>query len=252
MCPLLVSLTPSPTKQGPVFTPRGEDRARIVRAMTAITVALVNDYEVVVRGLANMLRNYEREVSIVELDANKGVRKQVDVALYDTFAATQGDREGIRRLIANPHVERAVVYTWNFDPRLAKAAMAHGACGYLSKGLPARELVKALQHIYAGEVVVSPKPKNAGVVTTGGDWPGREEGLTEREAEVLALITQGLDNATIADRTGLSPNSIKSHIRSCYRRIDVANRSNAILWGVKHGFTPDHVQVSNPEDIADA
>lgn len=233
--------------QARVFTPRGVDTCRSVLVMTAITVALVNDYEVVVRGLANMLRNYEREVSIVELDANHSVRKQVDVALYDTFAATQGDRDEIRRLIANPHVERVVVYTWNFEPKLAKAAMAHGACGYLSKGLPARCLVRALQGIHSGEVVVSPKPNSAGGVATGGDWPGREEGLTEREAEVLALITQGLDNAEIADRTGLSPNSIKTYIRSCYRRIDVTNRSNAILWGVRHGFTPDHVRVSDPD-----
>ncbi len=217
--------------------------------MTAITVALVNDYEVVVRGLANMLRNYDREVSIIELDANKRVGKQVDVALYDTFAATQGDRDEIRQLIANPQVERVAVYTWNFEPRLPKAAMANGTCGYLSKGLPARSLVKALQRIHAGEVIVSPQPKITGAVAAGGDWPGREEGLTEREAEVLALITQGLDNAQIADRTSLSPNSIKTYIRSCYRRIDVANRSNAILWGVRHGFTPDHVRVSDPDDI---
>jgi DNA-binding NarL/FixJ family response regulator len=177
------------------------------------------------------------------------VSQPVDVALYDTFAATQGDRDEIRQLFANPQVERVAVYTWNFDPRLAKAALAHGANGYLSKGLPARSLVKALQRIHAGEVVVSPKPTNTGAATTGGDWPGREEGLTEREAEVLALITQGLDNAEIADRTGLSPNSIKTYIRSCYRRIGVANRSNAILWGVRHGFTPDHVRFRDPDDI---
>ncbi len=214
-----------------------------------ITVALVNDYEVVVRGLANMLRNYAHDVSIRELNVNRSVGKPVDVALYDTFAATQGDREEIRRLIANPHVARVAVYTWNFEPRLAKAATAHGAHGYLSKSLPARSLVHAIQRIHAGEVVVSPKPRNAGSVTTGGDWPGREEGLTEREAEVLALITQGFDNAEIADRTGLSPNSIKTYIRSCYRRIEVANRSNAILWGVRNGFTPDSVRVTDPDEI---
>lgn len=214
--------------------------------MTAIKVALVNDYEVVVRGLANMLRNYSSEVAVVELDANRRVGKQVDVALYDTFAATQGDREEILRLIANPRVARVAVYTWNFEPRLANASMAQGAGGYLSKGLSARSLVKAIQRIHAGDDVISPAPK-AGAVTTGGDWPGREEGLTEREAEVLALITQGIDNATIAARMGLSPNSIKSYIRSCYRRIEVTNRSNAILWGVRHGFTPDHIRISDPQ-----
>ena len=80
----------------------------------------------------------------------------------------------------------------------------------------------------------------------GGDWPGREEGLTAREAEVLALITQGLTNAEIVERTGLSINSIKSYIRSCYRKIDVTSRSRAVLWGLAHGFTPDRLRVLDP------
>ena len=55
----------------------------------------------------------------------------------------------------------------------------------------------------------------------GSDWPGRSEGLTDREAEVLALITQGMSNAAIADLTYLSPNTIKTYIRSIYRKIPV-------------------------------
>jgi DNA-binding CsgD family transcriptional regulator len=82
-----------------------------------------------------------------------------------------------------------------------------------------------------------------------GDWPGREEGLTQREAEILALITQGLSNADIGDRTRLSPNSIKTHIRSCYRRIGATSRSQAILWGIGHGFYPDRERIPlTPQD----
>ena len=67
-----------------------------------------------------------------------------------------------------------------------------------------------------------------------------------REAEVLALITQGLSNNDIAERTGVSINSVKSYIRSAYRRIGVTTRPNAILWGIEHGFRPDHMRVRNP------
>ncbi|MCH6470092.1 response regulator transcription factor [Sinomonas terrae] len=210
--------------------------------MGAIRVALVNDYEVVVRGLAAMMRSYAQVLQVVELDMGEGAAEPVDITLYDTFAATQGDREEVRRLAADPRSGKVVVYSWNLDPALASAALANGAAGYLSKGLPAGELAAALQGLHRGE-------SEARVVLTGsskagaGDWPGREEGLTQREAEVLALITQGLGNAAIAERTGLSPNSVKTFIRSCYRRIGVTTRSNAILWGIEHGFRPDRGRI---------
>lgn len=88
----------------------------------------------------------------------------------------------------------------------------------------------------------------AGTVTAvSGDWPGREEGLTQREAEVLALIVQGLSNADIAVRAHLSPNSVKTYIRSCYRRIGASSRTQAVLWGIDHGFRPDRVRIADPE-----
>lgn len=210
-----------------------------------IRLALVDDYEVVVRGLADMLRSYTDEVDIVELNADAPVDHDVDVALYDTFAQPRGDREGVRELIENPHVRRVIVYTWNFDAAVARSTIANGASGYLSKTLPARELVRAIQAVHNGKTVVSPDPGRSNVIL--GDWPGREERLTAREAEVLALITQGKSNADIAELTRLSINSIKSYIRSCYRKIGVTSRSQAVLWGVQHGFIPDRVRVIGPD-----
>jgi DNA-binding NarL/FixJ family response regulator len=211
----------------------------------AVSVALIDDYEVVVRGLASMLRTYQSRIRVVELDLNRRVGEHVDIALYDTFAAPQGDEEQVRQLARDPLVGKAVVYSWNLDEELVRAAMANGARGYVSKGLPARELVEALEAIHAGGDRVYTVSDRAAVVA--GDWPGREEGLTQREAEVLALITQGLSNAEIADRAHLSINSVKTYIRSCYRRIGVDSRTQAVLWGIEHGFRPDHVRISRPE-----
>ena len=96
--------------------------------------------------------------------------------------------------------------------------------------------------MHAGEIVVSDTPGRERPVT-GLDWPGRGEGLTERESEVLALITQGRNNAEVAGMTYLSPNTVKSYIRNIYRKIGVSSRTQAVLWGVRHGFTPDHHRI---------
>jgi len=214
--------------------------------MDTVRVALVNDYEVVARGVVGMLRSYQNRIRVVELDLNKQVSDYVDIALYDTFAATQGDRAAVRELASNPLVEVVVVYSWNLDPAHVEAALADGAGGYISKGLSASRLVAALEAIHAGGERIHTGGRGTATVVAG-DWPGREEGLTEREAEILALITQGLSNAEIAERTHLSINSIKTHIRSCYRRIGTNSRTNAVLWGIEHGFRPDRIRIEHPE-----
>ncbi|MFC4242665.1 response regulator transcription factor [Gryllotalpicola reticulitermitis] len=209
--------------------------------MALIRIALINDYEVVVQGLAAMLSGYRDTFDIVELDAGTTVARPVDIALYDTFAATAGDGDEVRTLTREPRASKVVVYSWDMGEPLIEKALANGADGYISKGLAAHELVAALLAVHNGERRVHPIPSGSPAAVVG-DWPGRHEGLTQRESEMLALITQGLTNVQIAERTHLSLNSIKSYIRTCYRRIGVSNRSRAILWGIEHGFRPDHTR----------
>jgi DNA-binding NarL/FixJ family response regulator len=209
-----------------------------------IHVALVDDYDVVVIGVANMLEPYRDRVVVAELDTTKPVADDVDIALYDSFAQPESDHHEVKTLLDNPHAQRVVVYTWNFHPALVSAAQDLGVHGYLSKSLTARELVAALEAVHAGEQVVSASPVSVRA-PTGGDWPGRREGLTDREAEILALITQGKNNAEIAGLTYLSPNTVKSYIRGLYRKIDVESRTQAVLWGVRNGFLPDHHRIDH-------
>ena len=76
----------------------------------------------------------------------------------------------------------------------------------------------------------------------GADWPGREIGLTQRESEVLALITQGLTNQEIADKAYISINSVKTYVRTAYRKIGVSRRAQAVSWGMDHGFRPQRAR----------
>ncbi len=219
----------------------------VVLEKSPIRVALVNDYEVVVAGLLHMFANYSDRVEVVKLVANREVRERVDIALYDSFGQTSSESLAIEHVLRNPLVRRTVIYTWNFQLARIEHATQVGASGYLSKTLPARELVDALEQVHAGKLVISPAPKSA--TPTGGNWPGREEGLSYREGEVIALITQGLSNAEIASTMYLSPNSVKSYIRSAYRKIGVARRSQAVSWGMRHGFAADYVRL-DPDDVA--
>jgi DNA-binding NarL/FixJ family response regulator len=218
--------------------------AVVGRPRAPVCVAIVDDYDVVVVGLANLFDNYRDRVVVAELDANEPIRDDVDIALYDSFAQPEADHDTIEVLVRNPRARRVAVYTWNFHPELIASALAKGASGYLSKTLPAGELVAALESIRDGHTVISDPPARQRVAP-GRDWPGREEGLTDREAEVLALITQGRSNAEIAALMFLSANTVKSYIRNAYRKIGVTTRRHAILWGVRHGFQPDHHRIEH-------
>ncbi|HEY5822341.1 MAG TPA: response regulator transcription factor [Propionibacteriaceae bacterium] len=209
-----------------------------------ITVALIDDYDVVLMGVANILDQYRDRVIIAEIDTNMPLSDAVDIVLYDSFAQPESDHEEIGVLVKNPRARRVVVYTWNFHPDLIESARTQGADGYLSKALPARDLVAALEAVHAGEHLVSEPPRRARS-TNGLDWPGRGEGLTDRESEILALITQGKSNAEVATLTYLSPNTVKSYIRTIYRKIGVGSRTQAVLWGVARGFTPDHRRIDH-------
>ena len=226
------------------MTPAASSTKSSTTVTRPVTVALVDDYDVVVMGVANILDQYRDQVVVAELDANRPVNDVVDIVLYDSFAQPESDHDEIAVLVRNPNARRVVVYTWNFAPDLVESALEQGVSGYLSKALPARDLVDALCSVHDGQTVVSPPPAGSRPVN-GLDWPGRNEGLTDRESEVLALITQGLSNADVARLTYLSPNTVKSYIRSSYRKIGVDSRTQAVLWGIRHGFAPDRHRIDH-------
>lgn len=217
-------------------------RQRPQAAAGAFTVALANDYQVVVQGLEQMLAPHADRVRVVELDVNVPVLQSVDVTLYDTFGQPQVDGSEIDAVLGQPLAGRVVIYTWNTHAELVRTAVSKGVSGYLSKTLGGDELVTALERIHRGEVVVLPPEGSATPPEDDpaeGDWPGRRHGLTSRESEVVALITQGLSNQDIAARSYLSINSVKTYIRGAYRKMGVDSRSRAVLWGIEHGMSPD-------------
>jgi NarL family two-component system response regulator LiaR len=207
-----------------------------------IRLAIVDDYAVVIAGVAAFLA--DERIDVVETAASLPVITDVDIVLYDTFGQVQGDGIDLEDFVRDSGA-KVVIYSWNLQPDLIQRALEGGASGYLSKVLTGPEIVEALERIMNGEVVVLVGDDESSV-DGAGDWPGREAGLSPREAEVIALITQGLSNQEIADRAYLSINSVKTYIRSGYRKIGVEKRTQAVLWGVANGFRPDTVRTIDP------
>ena len=207
-----------------------------------IRLAIVDDYAVVVAGVAALLS--DERIDVVETGASVTVISDVDVVLYDTFGQVAGDGLDLRDYVRDSGA-KVVIYSWNLKPDLIRQAMAGGASGYLSKVLTGPVIVDALERIMAGETVVV---TGEGETSVGGvgDWPGRSAGLSPREAEVLALIAAGLTNKDIAERAFIGANTVKSYVRSAYRKIGVERRSQAILWAIENGFLPNRERLLDP------
>ena len=196
---------------------------------TPMRVALINDFELVVAGLARLLEPFAQQVTVVDEPLRGAkVSEPVDLALFDTFGHPGSGLDEINRLRADTNVARIAVFTWEFEHGVVARAMSAGVAGYLSKNLSANALVDSMLRIGAGEVVISDDPITDRHSTAGRDWPGKPYELSERESEVLVLIAEGLSNTEIAATLYLSPNSVKTHIRNAYRKLEVTTRAQAV------------------------
>ena len=199
-----------------------------------LRVVLHDDSELVGRGLQQMLAPHSDVVLLLPPAAPGQPVPPCDLELYDPHGPPSPALTGSA---PRPH-GRMVAYSWNCTRDAVSTELARGAAGYISKRAPAERLVRGLVQVARGRVVVevSGPPRSAPQRSAPApDWP-----LTDRETAVLALISQGRSNQDIAEELSLSINSIKSYIRVAYRKIDVSSRSQAVLWGVRHGLLSVH------------
>ena len=198
-----------------------------------LRIALADESELVTHGLAAMLAPYG-ETMLVPSSPGGGLATFVDITLHDSFGQLPLCTAALDRLVHRPAGGRLVVYSWNMHSELVAAALARGASGCLSKLLSAADLVDALVAIGQGEQVVR-------LGSTEESEEVQRARLTPRELEMLRFISAGLTNTEVAQACGLSINSVKSYIRSGYRKIGVQSRSQAVLWAVRNGCLADPV-----------
>lgn len=208
-----------------------------------LRVGLVAESEVIEQGLQAILRPYAIEV--IPFGRARAV-EMVDLVLVDAYVG--GQVSDLLMLVDLTDRWRVVIYTWSFAREDLRSALRAGVRGWLSKSLDGEVIAAGLQQVQEGETVVNlgarcrrdepgPGPTESGI-GPAEPVPESAEGLvlSPREKQVLALILEGLTNQDIAAELFVSPNSIKSYIRSAYRKIGVQRRSQAVVWGMQNGL----------------
>jgi DNA-binding NarL/FixJ family response regulator len=219
----------------------------------AITVVVADDQRVVREGLSMVLglmpdveilgsaADGEEALELVERLRPRVVLMDLRMPRVDGVQATQQ--------IAERHPEtKVVVLTTYADDHTVIQALRAGACGFLTKDATSEQIRAALEAAARGEAAIDPAvqhhlvrsiARTAPLAWSPPDSSPLPDDLTPREAEVLALIAEGLSNAEIADRLTVSETTVKSHINHLYTKASVRDRAQAVAYAYRHGLAPD-------------
>jgi len=209
----------------------------------AIRVLLVDDHQVVRRGLRTFLE-VQDDIEVVgeAADGDEGVAQaeqlRPDVVLLDVKMPGTDGIEALRRLRREGNTARVLVVTSFTEQRTVVPALRAGAAGYVYKDVDPEALAGAIRSVHAGHVLLQPEVAGALLCDeANGAGTARGPALTEREGQVLRLIADGRSNREIARTLVLSEKTVKTHVSNILMKLDLADRTQAALWAVRHGVT---------------
>jgi two-component system response regulator DevR len=212
--------------------------------VAAVRVLLVDDHEVVRRGLRDLLDGEPgievvAEAGSVAEALTRAAHSRPDVAVVDIRLPDGDGVELCRRLRAAEPAPRCLVLTAFDDERALVAAIDAGVSGYLLKQVRGQDLVTAVREVAAGRSLLDP-------VTTARVLarmrrpaePDELAGLTEQERRVLALIGEGMTNRQIAERLFLAEKTVKNYVTSVLAKLGMQRRTQAVVWVARHRPQP--------------
>ncbi|MFJ1810700.1 MULTISPECIES: response regulator [unclassified Streptomyces] len=209
----------------------------------AIKVLLVDDHQVVRRGLRTFLE-VQDDIEVVgeAAEGAEGVALAEElkphVVLMDVKMPGMDGVEALRRLRELDNPARVLIVTSFTEQRTVVPALRAGAAGYVYKDVDPDALAGAIRSVHAGHILLQPEVAVALLSQDeGNSGQGRGGALTEREREVLGLIADGRSNREIARALVLSEKTVKTHVSNILMKLDLSDRTQAALWAVRHGAT---------------
>lgn len=200
-----------------------------------ISVLLIDDHQVVRDGLRMALQSEGFNVIGEAATKNEAfaqiAHKDPHVIVVDLNLP---DGSGLELIAWARHISPSigiVVLTLNDDDAHLLACLDAGASAYVLKSDPVREVIAAVSHAYTSPLSFSGKGLSAAMSRKENGF-----GLTPRELEVLALLPKGMMSVQIATELFISEATVKTHLSSIYRKLSVANRSQAVALAIKHGL----------------
>ena len=204
--------------------------------MKKISVLIVDDHEVVRRGLTSFLEVQDQLEVKGEAENGEEAIKAVqelrpDVVLMDLVMPGMDGIEAIRRMKKLVPDIRIIVFTSFAENDKVFPAIEAGVDGYLLKDTAPADLVKAIESAYAGNPTLHPDvaQKLMMRVSNRSSLPATQT-LTQREMEILELLAKGLTNDGIAEKLFISVTTVKTHVHNILRKLGMTNRIQAALY----------------------
>ncbi|HEY0950219.1 response regulator transcription factor [Nocardioides sp.] len=176
-------------------------------------------------GVEHLLARFPDRIAIVD----EAAADDDTVVVYDVYGLFVGHEEDFERVVKR-HPDRVLALSRVLQPGLTARALDLGAVASVSIGLPAEELADAIESFALGHLQDGSQADLDNQADRRRQL-GRDVNLTPREQQVLALIVAGRSNDELAADLYLSINTVKSMIRSVYRKIGVTSRAQAVAWG---------------------
>lgn len=219
----------------------------VMAVTTPVRVVLVDDHKMVIEGLKAMLTGFHNRIRIVGQaigpDQAVSVVNSLDPDVVLCDIRMQGS-SGLDLCLAlrqrDPH-RKVVMLSVYDDEQYLFQALRVGASGYLLKSINSEDLVRQLELVRDGETAIDPTLAARAVDTAARMqraefWPGARHGLTQRESEILSYMVTGLSNRAIAIKLVIGDETVKSHLRSIYRKLDVSDRTSAVATALREGI----------------
>jgi NarL family two-component system response regulator LiaR len=211
----------------------------------AIRVLLVDDHAVVRKGMRALLdREPGLEVVGEADDGEQAVRAvdrlRPDVILMDLEMPGVGGIEATQRISASHPESRIVVLTSHAAEEDVFPALKAGAQGYLLKHSAPEDVLQAIRQAHRGETVLHPTIARMVLQELNRPAPAKQarttDPLSEREVEVLRLLARGMSNQEIADALVVGEATVRSHVSSILRKLQLASRTQAALYALREGL----------------
>lgn len=204
----------------------------------SIEVVIVDDHDMLRRGLRAFLRAYEDLELVGEARGGREAlalceRARPDVVLMDLVMPDMGGVEATR-LIRERYPETQVIALTSFEERdLVQSTLEAGAIGYLLKSTSAEDLARAIRAAAAGKPMLGPEATQVLISSAAQPAPPGDE-LTDRELEVLGLVAAGLNNPAIGEELHISRSTVKKHVSNILAKLGVSTRTEAATQAVQH------------------